>query len=366
MKQTPFTKFHIALGAKMAPFAGYNMPIEFKGINHEHATVRENVGMFDVSHMGEIWVKGPKALEFLQHVTTNDVSVLVDGKVQYSCFPNGKGGIVDDLLIYRIDDVTYLLVVNASNTQKDWEFLCEQGKAFGMQPGKELYNASDEIAQLAIQGPNAMKLVQKICDQPIEDMVYYTFKKVTVAGVKDVIVSATGYTGSGGCEIYMANEDAEHIYQAIVKAGEEFGMESIGLGARDTLRLEKGFALYGNDIDDTTSPIEAGLGWITKFVEGKNFIDRDKMEALKANGVSKKLVGFEMIDRGVPRHGYDIVDEAGSVIGHVTSGTMSPTLKKGIGMGYVKAEFSKPGSVIYISVRGKGLKAEVVRPPFVK
>ena len=350
----------------MAPFAGYNMPIEFKGINHEHATVRENVGMFDVSHMGEIWVKGPKALEFLQHVTTNDVSVLVDGKVQYSCFPNGKGGIVDDLLIYRIDGVTYLLVVNASNTQKDWEFLCEQGKAFGMQPGKELYNASDEIAQLAIQGPNAMKLVQKICDQPIEDMVYYTFKKVTVAGVKDVIVSATGYTGSGGCEIYMANEDAEHIYQAIVKAGEEFGMESIGLGARDTLRLEKGFALYGNDIDDTTSPIEAGLGWITKFVEGKNFIDRDKMEALKANGVSKKLVGFEMIDRGVPRHGYDIVDEAGSVIGHVTSGTMSPTLKKGIGMGYVKAEFSKPGSVIYISVRGKGLKAEVVRPPFVK
>ena len=366
MKQTPFTKFHIALGAKMAPFAGYNMPIEFKGINHEHATVRENVGMFDVSHMGEIWVKGPKALEFLQHVTTNDVSVLVDGKVQYSCFPNGKGGIVDDLLIYRIDDVTYLLVVNASNTQKDWEFLCEQGKAFGMQPGKELYNASDEIAQLAIQGPNAMKLVQKICDQTIEDMVYYTFKKVTVAGVKDVIVSATGYTGSGGCEIYMANEDAEHIYQAIVKAGEEFGMESIGLGARYTLRLEKGFALYGNDIDDTTSPIEAGLGWITKFVEGKNFIDRDKMEALKANGVSKKLVGFEMIDRGVPRHGYDIVDEAGSVIGHVTSGTMSPTLKKGIGMGYVKAEFSKPGSVIYISVRGKGLKAEVVRPPFVK
>ncbi len=365
MKTTPFTQYHIAAGAKMAPFAGYNMPIEFKGINVEHINVRENVGVFDVSHMGEIWAKGPNAEAFLQRVTTNNVAALYDGKVQYTCMPNGEGGIVDDLLVYRIDAETYLLVVNASNIEKDWNHLSKIAIEFGMTPGKELYNASDEIAQLAVQGPNAMKVIQKLCDEPVEDMEYYTFKKVTIAGVKDVILSITGYTGSGGCEIYMANEDAAKIYEAIYAAGEEFGIASIGLGARDTLRLEKGFCLYGHEIDDTTSPIEAGLGWITKFVDGKDFIDRDKMEALKAAGLKRKLVGFKMIDRGIPRQGYDIVDSEGNVIGNVVSGTMSPMLKVGIGTGYVNVDNGKIGNEIFISVRGKGIKAEVVKLPFV-
>ncbi len=365
MKTTPFTQYHIAAGAKMAPFAGYNMPIEFKGINVEHINVRENVGVFDVSHMGEIWAKGPNAEAFLQRVTTNNVAALYDGKVQYTCMPNGEGGIVDDLLVYRIDAETYLLVVNASNIEKDWNHLCKFAAEFDMTPGKELYNASDEIAQLAVQGPNAMKVIQKLVDEPVEDMEYYTFKKVTMAGVKDVILSITGYTGSGGCEIYMANEDAAAVYEAIYAAGEEFGIMSIGLGARDTLRLEKGFCLYGHEIDDTTSPIEAGLGWITKFVEGKNFIDREKMEALKANGVERKLVGFKMIDRGIPRQGYDIIDAEGNKIGHVVSGTMSPMLKVGIGTGYITPAYAKAGNEIFISVRGKGIKAETVKIPFV-
>ena len=364
MKITPFTKYHIEAGAKMAEFAGYNMPIEFSGINDEHMTVRNGVGVFDVSHMGEIWVKGPKALDFLQTITTNNVAALFDGKAQYSCMPNGQGGIVDDILIYKIDDVTYLLVVNAANIDKDWAHICKQGEAFGLTPGKELYNASDEICQLAIQGPLAMKLVQKMCDEPVEDMAYYTFRKMKVAGL-DVILSATGYTGSGGCEIYAANEDADALWAAMWAAGEEFGLKNIGLGARDTLRLEKGFCLYGNDIDDTTSPIEAGLGWITKFVDGKEFIDRATLEAQKANGVERKLIGFKLIDRGVPRHEYELANPAGEVIGHVTSGTMSPCLKVGIGLGYVKSEYAKVGTEIAVVVRGRLLKAEVVKFPFV-
>ncbi len=342
------------------------MPIEFTGINDEHAAVRRSAGLFDVSHMGEIWVKGPNALSFLQHVTTNDVSTLFDGKIQYSCFPNGRGGIVDDLLVYRIDAATYLLVVNAANTAKDWDFLCQYAPKFGLTPGKELYNASDEIAQLALQGPNAMKIVQKLCPASVVDMEYYTFRKVDIAGIRDAILSATGYTGAGGCEIYVANEDADKLWDAVWAAGEEYGLQAIGLGARDTLRLEMGYTLYGNDIDDTTSPIEAGLGWITKFAEGKDFVDRAYMEKLKAEGVSKKLIGFEMVDRGIPRHGYEIADATGKVIGAVTSGTMSPSLKIGIGMGYVIPEFSKAGSEIFVVVREKLLKAKVVKTPFYK
>mgnify|MGYP001515011996 FL=1 len=366
MKTTAFTEYHIANGAKMAEFAGYNMPIEFTGINDEHMTVREKAGVFDVSHMGEIWVKGDKALPFLQHITTNDVSKLFDGKVQYSCMPNGRGGIVDDILVYRFDEKTYMLCVNAANIDKDWEHICREGKAFGMEAGhgKELYNASDEICQLAVQGPLAMKIVQKMCSEPVEEMTYYTFRKTEVAGCS-AILSITGYTGAGGCEIYIANEDAPRLWKALWKAGEEYGLKNIGLGARDTLRLEKGFCLYGNDIDDTTSPIEAGLGWITKFAEGKDFIDRAAMEKLKAEGPKRKLVGFKMIDRGIPRHGYDLADPEGNVIGHVTSGTMSPSLKVGIGLGYVKSEFAAVGSQIAVIIRDRLIRAEVVKIPFV-
>ncbi|MFZ4546198.1 MAG: glycine cleavage system aminomethyltransferase GcvT [Bacteroidales bacterium] len=361
MKNTAFTQLHEALGAKMLPFAGYNMPIQFSGINDEHETVRTKLGIFDVSHMGEIWVKGPKALDFIQHVTTNDASVLFDGKVQYSCFPNGKGGIVDDLLVYRVDAETYLLVVNASNVDKDWEWLVSNN-----QIGAELYNASDEIAQLAIQGPLALKAMQKLTDTTITDMEYYTFKKLDFAGVKDVIFATTGYTGSGGCEIYMANEDAVKIFHAVMEAGAEFGIKPIGLAARDTLRLEMGFCLYGNDIDDTTSPIEAGLGWITKFTDTKDFINKDIFLKQKNEGTSRRLVGFEMIDKGVPRHGYDVVDADGNKIGVVTSGTMGPSVKKGIGMAYVPKAYMKSGSEIFISIRDKALKAQVVKMPFYK
>ena len=368
MKTTAFTQHHIAAGAKMAEFAGYDMPIEFSGINDEHATVREKVGVFDVSHMGEIWVKGPQALPFLQYVTSNDVSALYDGKVQYSCFPNSKGGIVDDLLVYRIDAETYLLVVNAANTDKDWEFLCSHAPKFGLTPGKELYNASDEIAQLAVQGPAAMDLVQELCpDRDVKSMEYYTFCKTTVAGIPNAILSITGYTGAGGCEIYVANEDAEKLWDALWKAGEKYGLKNIGLGARDTLRLEMGFCLYGNDLDDTTSPIEAGLGWITKFNDAKGeFIDSVLLARQKAEGVQRKLVGFEMIERGIPRHGYEAVSPAGETIGVVTSGTQSPSLRKGVGLAYVKPEFAKAGTEIAILIRGKAVKAQVVRPPFYK
>ena len=366
MKNTPFTQHHIDAGARMAEFAGYNMPIEFTGINKEHNAVRTCAGVFDVSHMGEIWVKGDKALPFLQTVTTNDVAALYDGKVQYSCLPNGRGGIVDDILVYRIDAQTYLLVVNAANIDKDWQWLCKQGEQFGLTPGRELYNASDEIAQLAIQGPMAMKIVQKLCPEPVEDLTYYTFVKTEVAGIKDAILSITGYTGAGGCEIYVANEDAEKLWKALWEVGEPMGLQNIGLGARDTLRLEMGFCLYGNDIDDTTSPIEAGLGWITKFKDGKEFVDRDKMAALKAEGPARKLVGIEMIERGIPRHGYTIADANGQQIGHVTSGTMSPSLKIGIGMGYVASTYSAPDSEVFVIIRDKPIRARVVKTPFFK
>jgi len=361
MKNTAFTQIHEALGAKMLPFAGYNMPIQFSGINDEHETVRTKLGVFDVSHMGEIWVKGPNALAFIQYVTTNDASVLHDGKVQYSCLPNGKGGIVDDLLVYRVDAETYLLVVNASNVEKDWEWMKSQNKA-----GAILYNASDEIAQLAVQGPLALQAMQKLTDTTVTDMEYYTFKKLDFAGVKDVIFATTGYTGSGGCEIYMANEDAVNIYNAVMEAGAEFGIKPIGLAARDTLRLEMGFCLYGNDIDDTTSPIEAGLGWITKFTDEKDFINKDIFLKQKTEGTTRRLVGFEMIDKGVPRHGYDVVDAEGNKIGIVTSGTMGPSVKKGVGMAYVPKAYMKAGSEIFISIREKALKALVVKMPFYK
>ena len=366
MKNTPFTKFHIELGAKMVPFAGYNMPVEYTGINDEHVTVREKVGVFDVSHMGEVWVKGSNALNFIQHITSNDAAALVDGKVQYSCFPNGKGGIVDDLLVYRVDAETYLLVINAANVDKDWNWMCSHASRFNLTVGKELYNASNEVAQLAVQGPLALKAMQKLTHESVEDMEYYTFKKLEFAGVKDVIFSTTGYTGAGGCEIYCANEDAELIWKAVFEAGAEFGIKPIGLGARDTLRLEMGFCLYGNDINDTTSPLEAGLGWITKFVEHKNFIDKQYMLDLKANGLKRKLVGFEMIDRGIPRQHYEIVDQQGEVIGEVTSGTMSPMMKVGIGMGYVLLQYAKADTEIFISVRNKNPTAKAVKLPIYK
>lgn len=366
MKSTAFTKYHIEQGAKMAEFAGYNMPIEFRGINDEHTCVRTAAGVFDVSHMGEIWVKGDKALAFLQHITSNDVSKLVPGKIQYSYLPNGNGGVVDDILVYKIDELTYLLVVNAANTAKDWAHICAEGEKFGLTAGKELYNASDEIAQLAIQGPLAMKIVQKMCDADVENMTYYTFTKCTVAGIPNVIVSATGYTGSGGCEIYVANEDADKLWAELWKSGEEFGLKNIGLGARDTLRLEMGYCLYGNDIDDTTSPIEAGLGWVTKLVDGKDFIDRSKVERILAEGAKRKLVGIEMVERGIPRHGYKISSPSGEIIGEITSGTMSPVLKIGIGMGYVSVDYAKPETEIAVVIREKLVKAKVVKTPFVK
>ena len=366
MKNTAFTKFHIEKGAKMVPFAGYNMPVQYEGLINEHLTVRNGVGVFDVSHMGEFWVKGPKAFEFVQRITSNDVAALYEGKVQYSCFPNEKGGIVDDLLVYKINNETYLLVVNAANIDKDWAWCCKQAEIDGLIVGKELYNASDEIAQLAIQGPLALKAMQKLTDTTITDMEYYTFKKLTFAGVENVIFSTTGYTGSGGCEIYMANEDAGRIWKAVFEAGEEFGIKPIGLGARDTLRLEMGFCLYGNDINDSTSPIEAGLGWITKFTDLKNFIDKDYLLAQKNDGVKNKLVGFEMIDKGIPRQHYEICDASGNAIGEVTSGTMAPSLSINIGMGYVNVEFAKIDTDIYIKIREKLIKAKVVKLPFYK
>ena len=361
MKTTPFTEKHIALGAKMHEFAGYNMPIEYSGIIEEHLTVCQGVGVFDVSHMGEFWVKGPSALEFIQQVTSNNAAVLTPGKIQYTCFPNEDGGIVDDLLVYAYEPEKYMLVVNAANIEKDWNWCVSHNTV-----GAELENSSDNIGQLAIQGPKAINTLQKLTDVVLADIPYYTFKVGELAGVKNVIISNTGYTGAGGFELYFYPKDAEKIWNAVFEAGEEFGIKPIGLGARDTLRLEMGFCLYGNDIDDTTSPIEAGLGWITKFVDGKNFTNRAALEKQKTEGISRKLVGFEMIDRGIPRHGYSLTDMEGNVIGNVTSGTMSPVRKIGIGMGYVKTEFSKPGTEICLDNRGRKLKAVVVKPPFRK
>ena len=361
MKTTPFTDVHIALGAKMHEFAGFNMPIEYSGIIDEHMTVVNGVGVFDVSHMGEFWVKGPNALAFIQSVTSNDASVLPLGKAQYTCFPNDMGGIVDDLLVYHYEPEKYLLVVNAGNIDKDWDWCVSHNTV-----GAELENSSDRMAQLAIQGPKACETLQKLTSVDLSSIPYYSFKVGEFAGVPNVILSNTGYTGVGGFELYFYPEVAMKIWDAIFEAGQEFGIKPIGLGARDTLRLEMGFCLYGNDITDETSPLEAGLGWITKFVEGKNFTNRAALEKQKAEGVSRKLVGFEMIDRGIPRHGYEIADAEENVIGVVTSGTMSPVLKKGIGMGYVKPEFAKAGTDIFIKVRNKNLKAQVVKAPFRK
>lgn len=359
MKNTALTQKHISLGAKMVPFAGFNMPVQYSGIVEEHLTVRNGVGVFDVSHMGEFILKGDKALDLIQKVTSNDASVLVDGKVQYSCLPNDKGGIVDDLLVYRIDAHTYMLVVNASNIDKDWNWI-SQHNSFGV----DMKDISDRTSLLAVQGPKAAQALQSLTDIDLAAMEYYTFKKGKFAGVDNVLVSATGYTGAGGFEIYFDNEHAEKIWDAIFNAGKEFDIKPIGLGARDTLRLEMGFCLYGNDIDDTTSPIEAGLGWITKFT--KNFINSEVLLAQKNNGVSRKLVGFEMIERGIPRHGYEIKDATGNTIGVVTSGTQSPSLNKAIGMGYVKTEFAKADTEIYIQIRDKAIKAKVVKIPFIR
>ncbi len=361
MKKTPFYQFHVDSGAKMVPFAGYEMPIEYTGVSEEHLQVRNGVGVFDVSHMGEIWVKGEKAADFVQKVTSNDISILEIGQAQYSCFPNGKGGIVDDLLVYYYEKDKFMLVVNAANIEKDWKWLVEQNTE-----GVELENASDNIAQLAIQGPDAIKVLQKLTEFELSDIKYYTFVVSELAGIKEVIISATGYTGSGGFELYVYEKDAEKLWNAVFEAGKEFNIKPIGLAARDTLRLEMGFCLYGNDIDDTTSPIEAGLGWITKFNDNNNFIDKERMLAIKEAPIVRRLKGFEMIDRGIPRKGYEIVDADGNPLGTVTSGTMSPSLKKGIGMGYVKAGHLKVGSEIFIKVRKKLLKAQIIKLPFYK
>ncbi|MGN8067907.1 glycine cleavage system aminomethyltransferase GcvT [Mucilaginibacter sp. SG564] len=359
MKNTALTDTHIKAGAKMVPFAGYNMPVQYAGINAEHETVRKAVGVFDVSHMGEFILKGDHALDLIQQVTSNDAAKLYDGKVQYSCLPNEDGGIVDDLLVYRLDEKTYMLVVNASNIEKDWNWISKYN-TFGV----EMKNISDRTSLLAIQGPKAAEALQSLTEVDLVSMEYYTFNRGKFAGVDNVIISATGYTGAGGFEIYFDNQYADQIWDAIFKAGEPFGIKPIGLGARDTLRLEMGFCLYGNDIDDATSPLEAGLGWVTKF--SKTFTNSEALQQQKQAGVSRKLVGFEMIDRGIPRHDYPIVDADGNNIGRVTSGTQSPSLQKAIGMGYVNTEVAKEGAEIYISIRDNKVKAKIVKPPFYK
>jgi len=361
MKNTPFTDKHIALGAKMAEFAGYNMPISYSGINDEHATVRNNAGVFDVSHMGEFILKGDKALDLIQRVTSNDASKLVPGKAQYSSLPNESGGIVDDLLVYCIEEnKVYMLVVNASNIEKDWNWISKFNK-----DNVEMHNISDKTGLLAIQGPNATRILQPLTDMDIMNLKYYTFVKGKFAGVDNVLISATGYTGAGGVEIYFENKDGagEKIWDAIFKAGAAQGIKPIGLGARDTLRLEMGYCLYGNDIDDTTSPLEAGLGWITKF--NKDFTAKPILEKQKGEGIKRKLVGFEMVDKGIPRHHYVIKDANGNKIGYVTSGTQSPVLQKAIGMGYVDMAHSALDNEIFIEVRDKLLKAKVVKFPFI-
>jgi glycine cleavage system T protein (aminomethyltransferase) len=360
MKNTPFTQKHIALGAKMAEFAGYNMPISYSGINDEHQTVRRNAGVFDVSHMGEFMLKGENALDLIQRVTTNDASKLTAGKAQYSCMPNENGGIVDDLLIYCIEEnKVYMLVVNASNIEKDWNWIQQHNHK-----NVEMHNISDDTCLLAVQGPNATKILQSLTEMGILNLKYYTFVKGKFGGVENVLVSATGYTGAGGVEIYFKNENdnADKIWDKIFGEGTPKGLKPIGLAARDTLRLEMGYCLYGNDIDDTTSPLEAGLGWITKF--SKDFIAKEIFQKQKEEGVKRKLVGFEMIDRGIPRHHYEICNEQGKQTGYVTSGTQSPSLNKAIGMGYVEINSSVIDSVIYIKVRDKLLQAKVVKIPF--
>ncbi len=359
MKNTALTHIHEKLGAKMVPFAGYNMPVSYTGINDEHETVRTKLGVFDVSHMGEFILKGPGALELIQRVTSNDASKLFDGKVQYSCLPNENGGIVDDLLVYRMTADSYMLVVNASNIEKDWSWITARNTA-----GVEMHDISDRTSLLAVQGPLAAKALQTLTSMDLSSMEYYTFAKGEFAGCPNILVSATGYTGAGGFEIYFDNQHAEKIWDAVMQAGEPYGVKPAGLGCRDTLRLEMGFCLYGNDIDDTTSPLEAGLGWITKFA--KEFTNSAALKKQKEEGVSRKLVGFEMLERGIPRHDYAVVDASGTNIGKVTSGTQSPSLGKAIGLAYVPSEYASENSEIFISIRDKNLKAKVVKLPFYK
>lgn len=359
MKNTALTHVHESLGAKMVPFAGYNMPVSYEGVNAEHETVRTAVGVFDVSHMGEFFLKGENALALIQKVTSNDASKLVDGKAQYSCLPNNDGGIVDDLIVYKIADNHFMLVVNASNIEKDWNWISSHNDL-----GVEMINASDDYSLLAIQGPKAAEAMQSLTSIDLANMPYYSFQIGDFAGLQNITISATGYTGSGGFEIYFKNEDAEAIWNKVFEAGAAFGIKPIGLAARDTLRLEMGFCLYGNDINDTTSPLEAGLGWITKF--DKEFTNSTNLKAQKEAGVTKKLVGFELIDRGIPRHDYEIVDTDGNNIGIVTSGTQAPSLGKAIGMGYVKTEFAAADSEIFILIRDKKITAKVVKMPFYK
>ena len=360
MKSTALTHIHEQLGAKMAEFAGYNMPISYSGINNEHHTVRNGVGVFDVSHMGEFILKGPGAGRLIQKVTTNNVWALSPGKAQYSCMPNNDGGIVDDLLVYHLEDDNYMLVVNASNMEKDWNWISAHNTE-----GVEMHNICDQTTLLAVQGPKAIEALQSLTDIDLSAIAYYTFTKHPLAGVGNVIISATGYTGAGGFELYFPKEHSETIWNAIFAAGKPFDIQPIGLGARDTLRLEKGFCLYGNDIDDTTSPLEAGLGWITKLkAEDNDFVNKAHFEAQKAAGLQQKLVGFEMVDKGIPRHDYAIQDAEGNTIGRVTSGTQSPSLQKAIGMGYVATDFAEPGKEVYIDIRNKAIKAVVVKIPF--
>ncbi|MDG2370876.1 MAG: glycine cleavage system aminomethyltransferase GcvT [Flavobacteriales bacterium] len=359
MKSTALSQKHIDLGAKMVPFAGYNMPVQYEGVNIEHETVRNGVGVFDVSHMGEFILKGPNALDLIQKVSSNDASKLFPGRAQYSCLPNDIGGIVDDLLIYMIKEHEYLLVVNASNIEKDWNWISSHNSK-----GVEMLNVSDDWSLLAVQGPNAIKVLQKLTDVDLSDIKYYHFNKGFFAGVDDVIVSATGYTGSGGFELYVPNSVVKKVWDSLFEAGKPYDIKPIGLAARDTLRLEMGFCLYGNDINDMTSPLEAGLGWITKF--SKDFINSDELKNQKEAGVSKKLIGFEMIDRGIPRNGYQINNADGMAIGHVTSGTMGPSVKKAIGLGYVNIEYVSENQDIFLEIRNKQVAAKVVKFPFYK
>lgn len=365
LKQVPLHHIHQQLGAKIVPFAGFEMPVRYSSDLDEHNTVRNGVGIFDVSHMGEFILKGEGALGLIQRVSANDASILFDGKVQYSYLPNGRGGIVDDLLVYRISEIEYMLVVNASNIEKDWNWIRQYASEYDQEGAPlSMVNVSDEMCLFAVQGPLAAKALQSLTNVDLDSMEYYTFEKTDFAGYANVIVSATGYTGAGGFEIYVSNHQAEGVWNAIMQAGAPFGIKPIGLGARDTLRLEMGYNLYGNDITDETSPIEAGLGWVTKFTH--DFIDADLLKEQKQQGVSRKLVGFELLERGVPRGHYELADATGAVIGEVTSGTQSPTLGKGVGLGYVQTAFSKPGSEIFVKVRDRLLKAQVIKPPFVK
>jgi aminomethyltransferase len=359
MKTTALTNIHKKLGAKMVEFAGYEMPVQYEGVTAEHLAVRNAVGVFDVSHMGEFHLKGEKALDLVQWLTSNDASTLYPGRVQYSCMPNDNGGIVDDLLVYKLEEDEYMLVVNASNIEKDWNWINSQNNM-----GVEITDLSDEMSLLAVQGPKAVDAIKSLTDLDVENMKYYTFAKGKFAGKANVIISATGYTGSGGFEIYMQNEDAEAIWEAVMKEGQKYGIKPCGLAARDTLRLEMGFCLYGNDINDHTSPIEAGLGWITKT--GKDFVGKDIILKHRKEGVEKKLVGFEMLEKAIPRHGYEIKDLTGNIIGEVTSGTMSPSLNKGIGMGYVRSDVSDVNNQIYIQIRKKRVPANIVSLPFYK